>query len=1107
MRAPSLVLSAVLLAAGAPPCARAEALAGRVVDASGAPVPYAAVTLWPAAAEHDADAPALAELSADAGGAFRADVAGTPRFASARAAGFAGPAVVVRPPEGVLVRLERATPLEGRLVEERGGRPIAGVRVRARARGADSLGLAAGVPYATSDEHGAFRFDLAPDEYALAVAQDGWDGALERVRVGLAGVPAPHVELRARAGVPLGGVVADADGSAVAGARVAIVANDVRTYDAYVNGMVMTAPRGVTVTDATGRFRVPALNPAASYTVVVARNGFERAEITTPSSSGRVAPLAIRLARAAALHARLVRPDGTPYDGPADATCAEDPEFPETAPPARTVRVVEGDVPADAVALPCTLTLAVDGFRPVQVGALRSAAEGAIEAGEFRLDRGLAIAGSVVDRAGIPVAGATVNAGGRTATSGADGTFEAGGFDPLPAEDPASAEVEVTAEREGWVLVAPVGGVRPGQRDVVVRLARAVAVVGRVVSGDPPAPLRGAQVEVFRAGRARLRRATYRDPSGRFRVGDLEADRYTLRIAVPGYLPVRLERLDLTRRESTDLGDVRLVRGVPLRGLVIDARSGAPVAQATVRVDPRANATNERPFEEHLAGETGGDGRFAFDGLEPGRHVLEVRAAGRASARLDVDAGVALPEVVVRLGARGAIAGTVRDATGAPCEACRVIVQADEDEGEAASAETDALGRYLLTGVQPGPQTVIVTGPAAGDENAFERDMPPERLVSRRVDVTADATARLDVPGSAGVVRAHGTLRWKGRPLAARMTWLAPGASRSAPQVALDASRADGTFDVVVGGPGEYRLIVAFDSDDPEVGSLNANLLVAVPPGRDAALDLEVPAGAITGRVVTDRAGDPVAGAVVMVRRTGTGDDFPDGFGVAGEDGTFSVGPLQDGRYELTVRAPPYAIARRDRPVTVRSGETASAGTLRVKDGTALRVRVVDEQDQPVEEAEVASAAAGALEMGARTDVDGFATLENLPDGPLDVAAMADGYAPGFAFGVTAAGGDADPPRIRIARGVALTVRASDAAGAPLEGLLVHVAPKGRREIGALLQERRVSSMLTNAAGRVEIPRLAPGDYDVWIALGDLAARRTVTIGSGKAKELALVLR
>ncbi len=1106
MRAPSLVV-ALLLVAVAAPRARAEALAGRVVDASGAAVPNAVVTFWPAAAELDPDAPALGEVTADASGAFRTEGAGTPRYASARAAGLAGSPVGVQPPDAVVLRLERAAPLEGRLVEDRGGRPVAGVRVRAWSRGADVPRLAALAATATSDEHGAFRFELAPDEYALAVAQDGWDGATERVRVGLAGTGAARVELRVRAGTTLEGVVADGDGSALAGARVVALANGERTYESFVNGMVVTAPRGAAVTDAHGRFRFAALNPAPTYTVLVDRHGYERAEVTAASSSGRVAALPVRLARAAPVRGRVLRPDGTPYDGAASVLCAEDPALPGTE-PGRTLRVADGALPSDAVALPCTLTLSVDGFRPVDAGTLRPNSEGVADAGEIRLDRGLTIAGTVLDRAGAPVAGASVSAGERTGRSAADGTFEVPGFDPLPVEDPASAEVEVTAEKDGWVLVAPVGGVRPGQRDVIVRLVRAAAVVGRVVAGDPPAPLRGAQVEVFRAGRTRLVRATYRDPSGRFRVGGLEADRYTLRIAVPGYLPARLERVDLSRRETTDLGDVRLVRGAPLRGLVLDARTGAPVAQATVRVDPRRNAANERPFEEQWTGETGSDGRFAFDGLEPGRHVLDVRAAGRASAHIDVDAGVALPDVIVRVGPRGAIAGTVRDASGAPCAVCRVIVHADEDLEDAAGAVTDDEGRYVLTGVQPGPQTVIITGPAARDEDTMERDsMSDERLVTRRVDVTADATVRLDIPGRGGVVRAHGTLRWKGRPLAARMTWLAPGASRAAPEVAIDASGADGAFDVALGGPGEYRLLVAHDGDDPEAGTINASLRVTVPPGRDAHIDLEVPGGAIDGRVVTDQASEPVAGAVVMVRRAESGDEFPDGFGVAGEDGTFTVGPLQDGRYELTVRAPPYAVARRERAVAVRGGETASAGTLRVKDGVALRVRVVDELEQPIEEAEVACAVAGALEMGARTDVDGFATLENLPDGPLDLAALADGYAPGFAFGVTGAGGEADPPRIRLARGVALSVRASDADGAPLEGLLVHIAPKGRREIGGLLQERRVSSMLTNAAGRLEVPRLAPGDYDVWVALGDLKARRTVTLGGGATKEVALVPR
>lgn len=149
-----------------------------------------------------------------------------------------------------------------------------------------------------------------------------------------------------------------------------------------------------------------------------------------------------------------------------------------------------------------------------------------------------------------------------------------------------------------------------------------VTILGRVIDQSTRLPISGVTVEVRDLGVS-----VRSDAGGRFEIKGILVGVYELAMRAPGYRPSQGNLAIMRDGEFTTTlapldGATAPAHG-RLVGRVVDARSGAPVHGARVRVD--------RIFLDVLTDQVG---RFHFGSVPPGRHVVEFTNLGYA-ARVD----------------------------------------------------------------------------------------------------------------------------------------------------------------------------------------------------------------------------------------------------------------------------------------------------------------------------------------------------------------------------------------------------------------------------------------------------------------------------------------
>ena len=553
-----------------------------------------------------------------------------------------------------------AARLEGRLVDE-SGHPIRGARV--------SLGDR--IPPTTTADDGRFVFEqLAEGRYELAARVDDLHARVyartgreaevvmrrrRMLKVTVSDAEAPVAgatlsiegevfavtDASGTARVPVGGLAQTADvtmdgyaptsvsigrdpelqplderrvvlrrGSAIRG--VVLGANGTPAANATVQ---MHGPwRGELRTNEAGRWELAAAI-AGTYQLVAS----SETEIAGPPVAvvhdGAVATegVVVRTREAAAVRATVVDEDGHPS---ADAICflvgGSDDGLP------RVPRVWRTDDAGGGV----LRGIAPDVYQLVATTNDRASAwvELALVAGQradvtLVLEPGRAIAGTVVDARGAPVANARVQC--TSLTLHADVTDEAGRFDlgGLPASPLVDGNYRISAcPRHGnWTSASGACQARPGDTGLTIVLPDPTRVVGRVrFEGNPLSHfgVRGGDLGSL---------DTVRDPDGRFMIAIDGAK--TLQIMGLGTARKLIEIADPAPGAVIDLGEIELARGHHITGHVRDA-SGAHVAQARVligRLDhfyPMTRAI-ELAFGNNFETTTDERGVYDFAGIGP----------------------------------------------------------------------------------------------------------------------------------------------------------------------------------------------------------------------------------------------------------------------------------------------------------------------------------------------------------------------------------------------------------------------------------------------------------------------------------------------------------
>jgi hypothetical protein len=479
---------------------------------------------------------------------------------------------------------------------------------------------------------------------------------------------------------------------------------------------------------------------------------------------------------------------------------------------------------------------------------------------------------------------------------------------------------------------------------VTLALVPIARVAGRVVGPNgAPAP---ARIRIVGSGiwPARVIEA---DPDGRFVIEDVPAGVYEVE-AEHGSLMAEPRRGLTVDPEASVYLSFQLAEGAMVEGVVIDARSGRPVAGAEVTVAAAGLAASPRMVI------TGPDGRFVVRPFPAGLVSADVRAAGyvpaiAAGCRTGAPCRIALSEGAT-------LRGRVLDIERRPIADAwvEVVGEARDRSPIAVTATTAPMAALLFSA----PASSVPVAP------------PPSPLVG---DLAAGLGVTAEVPpiplASTGVGEV---------PLAA-----SPAAAAPPSHTTL---RTDAFGEFVVTGLPPGRVEVLARAPGFQVGR-SARLSVA--PGR-ARDDVELvlrPGASIHARVV-DEHGRP-ADARVEVRLEG--DPIPRYLA------TDARGELviedAGGVVLLAVAASGYPLL--EEVVDVSRGDDVSR-TLRLEAPTrALRARVVDPHGAPVSDALVRLET---LRPGTGqprtlvTDANGEITLSPAPHGSLLVTASHPAY-------------------------------------------------------------------------------------------------------------------
>jgi hypothetical protein len=630
------------------------------------------------------------------------------------------------------------------------------------------------------------------------------------------------------------------------------------------------------------------------------------------------------------------------------------------------------------------------GTSPAKLGAARITARGPGGALRWLGQVGLApgrIAGRVT-YAGSPVAGATV----RLELS--DGLHRA--VPPLIAVTGPAGQFDFGLQPPTALIVvasapgrAP-GGVAIDLRDPTLtpspdRLELALGACDRTVSGivhDDGGPVAGATVRVatawhLRFGHGRLNWTAVDESGGdgRYQLC-LRPGQELMTVEADGYASVSVELVG----EEHVRRDVELAPEAVISGVVL-GNDGQPGVGALVIgrvVDYTASHTDD------TTAVSGPDGRFSIGGMVPGRYALRAIDAGAATAEeVEVFArvGGGGEQVTLRMAptltTRGRVLAGDRPVPGARLSSTPA---GTEVPFVASDVVTDRDGRFVLSGLQPGPRELRVWG----------HDILEPALLVAAFDAP-EVVVRV-VPRA----RVRGRVLRDGAPVANAIVYAnGPG------YVGSSLADAAGRYQLVGLGAGTYEL----GARDGSASARPLPLTVAngqVVDAMDIALEVT---GSIAG-IVVDQGGEPVAGAVVRFGEHKRRALFAPS--TTGTDGSFVVRGLPPGDYVASVTAgvaSPVALrpgtGTRFAPVTLTEERSHAEGVrLAVEVGTLqIAGSVVFTAGERAADAVVSALAIDGEAVSndlrstspvsrTRTAADGSFTLRDLPPGRYALMAV-----------------------------------------------------------------------------------------------------------------------
>jgi large repetitive protein len=1027
----------------------------------------------------------------DATGAFRVTLP-RPGLVNVRveAKGLAAKALDRVPPTAPLtVTLLKGLVLEGVVKDGGTGQPVPGAKVEARLGGIGMFPPAwepdAGVIAGTADAKGAFRLEgLGTQAYTVSAAARGY-GRAQRSSI-LAG---RRVELFLFPGASLRGVVRAPAGEPIADAVVRVEGN-LRPFQG-------PAARP---TDAAGRYEMLGVDPGI-YRVFVHHKDWAMGVAGNVTIDRQAdVELDFRLEKGVKVTGRLV--DGA--DRAVSGRVAVQEVAGETG--TWTVgQVLRADAGADGRfsidRLPSgEHALGVDarGFAPKRVEV--STGDRPVDLGDVVLEPGGTIRGRVRERSGLAIGQAQVSAFAPNrgalrleTVSEPDGSFVLAGLQ--------GGAFRLTARATGYGSTTVSASTGAENVDVVLEPAGMITGIAMDDGGRPVEAFQATAnptrrepgMMMMRAGSADMTTAA----DGRFTLYDLASGEYVVEVSAPEKGRGVVSGVKVAPGATTDVGRVTLKGGGIVRGQVVDG-AGGPVPGATVSV-----SGGERFFmgPDRPTAMSDGAGAFEVRGVPPGTVTASAThpsfAAGQV-AGLDVD--VARPaEARIVLTQGGRIEGVARRRGNAPVAGATIQVFPDRRTGmmmlpEMNQAVTAADGTFSLEHVTPGRARVMLmaregsgtfTSSQSREVEVQEGQTASVEFLSREILLSGRVTR-----GGGGYPGVRLSLR-SDRGMMMVFGGVAAEAPPAGPQRMIAVTREDGSYEMLVDEPGEFRMW--FESMD---GRSLPGRGIQVPDTESFAQDFEFSGIVLSGVVIDKDTEQPLANANVSASMVRGGR----------ESSTQATGP--DGRFQLEVDAGDYHVYARvdgygsvNQEVTIGPSGVSDL-RLAMARGLALRGKVVDARGRPAANLQVSASPVDSERGGfgfGTSLADGSFTVDGLEQRPYVLLA---GSWTGAGYGLLGPvnPGDRDlVVRLRPPGRVRVTVLGPD--GAPVKG----VHPRVVRAEGYRIGGPMAGDAETDESGVAEMTVIA-GNLEIEAGRRQDVGKGTVSVPEGGSAALEIRL-
>ncbi len=573
------------------------------------------------------------------------------------------------------------------------------------------------------------------------------------------------------------------------------------------------------------------------------------------------------------------------------------------------------------------------------------------------------------------------------------------------------------------------------------------------------------------------------------------------------HIPLRRSGPQAVRVEAEGLAPYtadRILPGPPLRialraggtieGVVRDGPTGAIARGAVVEVrDDRVWATR-LPWQEGAGvarATSDGQGRYRITGVGSGPQTLTAwaRGFGQSPAR-KVNAPV---RADLRLWPAGMIVGTVQSTDGRPVVGAQVLLEPSLLQIATGRLEkTDTTGHFEFLGVDSGTYRVAARHP----------DFAPAWLPFITVEKNGEADASLTLERPAAVTGR--LVDGNGRPVVGRLTVAEIDGTATPPSLSggwTVETRQDGQFRME-GLPARPATLAVVAR-----GFSSKRVDVSLVPPTDIG-DVVLDAGLTIRGHLRDRAGRPVVGAWVRTWAPRRTPQTVPPETLTEDEGAFTVGGLEPGRYTLLVTVAGVGVAQQEADAGADDVEMTLEGV------GSITGAVVDESGRPVSTYRITvipvpPRTPGQLFGTTRTtsvdSADGRFVIEDLPPTAYTLGVtVADHEGASISNVTVPAGGSADVGIVRVLAGGTVRGMVVDATGAPVPGATVTAQGTGRM----LMVRGDSSEAATDAGGAFEIRGLRSGTTQIVARHPAYAqGRTTVEIDSARGpSEVRLVL-